>query len=272
MSGELDFVLLESLKQLLAKTRKLQARHGAIPEDFSETPLLTEEEFVAMLQTNPELALSTEPPAFKYSPGFNPLLFLAERISFLHPQRVRERQEKRMLAHRRLQRRSLHAILQWDNILILRVLVRARCAGVTIPLAFSTSSTSVCLIFAPLRVGKLVIAYSLKEDFEDKVLVSCDVKSLSMTKFVLNDLQVEAEYFIRVHIQDHDDDVSQIPYFYVQKSVQPLYNKRPCILAGGRWMIGLLQILMAALNPTVGNPSTLCLIGSPFEQSVAVSR
>ena len=272
LSGDLDHVLLESLKQLLAKTRKLQVKHGLIPGDVTETPLLTEDEFVAMLQTNPELALSTEPRTFKFSPGFNPLLYLSERISFLHPDRVNERREQRKLAQQRLQRRSLHAVVQLENMQILRVLAKARCAGVTLPLAFSTSSTSICLILSPLRLGKMVIAYALNEDFEDSVRVHLDVNSRSTIKYELKELRAEAEYFVRAHIQGIDEDLSQAPFFYVQRSVQPLCSKQPCILAGGRWMMGLLQFLTSTLNPTIGNPSTLCLIGSLYDQSVAVSR
>ena len=272
ISGALDHVLRESLKQLLVKTRKLQAKHGAIPGDITETPLLTEDEFVAMLRTNPELALSTEPPAFKYSPGFNPLLYLSERISFLHPERVRERRERRMLAQQRLQRRSIHAAAQLENIHIMKVLVRARCAGVTVPMAFSTSSTSICLILSPLRIGKIVVAYALKENFEDEIIISLEVNDLNTMKLMLNGLQAETEYLVRAHVQDSDDELSQAPFFSVQRSIQPLYNQQPCILAGGRWMMGFLKIFMSALSPIFGNPSTLCLVGSLFDQSVAVSR
>lgn len=271
-SHVLDTVLLESLKQLLLQTRKLQAKSGTIPEAYSETPLLTEMEFVDMLRSNPEEALSTDPPMFNYTPGFNPLLYLSERIAFLHPQRVNERREKRVQAQRRLALRCAHATVRWENFQVLRVLVRSRCAGAKIPLAFSVSSTCICLILSPLRLGRAVIAYSATSDFVETTYLDHDVKSLNAVKVMLNNLQPETSYFVRVHIQSPDEDVTDPPYFYVQKLITPIVSNRPCLMVGGRWMLGLLNLLMPALQPTVGNPSTLCVAGSIFSQAMAVTK
>lgn len=259
--SDLESVLRESLQLLLHQTRKLHVRNH-VENETTVSPLITENEYVEMLKTDPEKANNKNPPEFRYSHKFNALIFLANKIAFLHPQRVVERRRRKENAFAQLTRSALHASAQITNLHILRKLVRIKCAGLAINFIVSTSASTACMSVSSFGPGVSHIEYSEDPYFAIVRCVSSVHSDSFPMRIVLDDLKSDTKYYVRAYFNREDSNDTTSAYMLERSFVTPLSESASSVLVASRWLLPALHEFLTLLADEAAQVGQVCLLGA----------
>lgn len=261
LKGDLDSVVRKALILLLQKTQQ------QLPLECVTVPLITEREFIHLLDTDTSSAFSSEPPKFVYKPGFNALLFLADKIAFYHPQRVEERKERRAAAFCSLVKRSEHAHKQLLNLALLRKLVRSFSTGVVLNQIWSLSTTSLCINVTACKAGALSLEYATNEDFSEAVQTTHSLQGCLPSKITISGLTESTTYFLRWYLTIHSGTESEeaLQVFSALSVHTQSQSKELDFLMARTSVLRHLPSYLLQLQTVSTMPPHMAILGSLFE-------
>ena len=211
-------LLKRAMDGLLTEVRKQNILTSPYGRPEQPTPLLSLEQFLKTGGLSEPLNMDdndngTDEPIFSYEYGFDPLIYLADYLKFLHPENIKSMRDVRGQAIDFLRFRAAHAQVQMDGLRDLQELTRRLQSGILWGPFVSPSTL-------PSSSGMVVACKAVKDDGNDVIVeVAIDSAFVSVDrtwtqrvddatqvqKLVLNNLEPGRTYYLRCRLRSRDE-------------------------------------------------------------------
>ena len=210
-------LLKRAIDGLLTEVRKQNILAAPYGRPEQPTPLLSLEQFLKTGGLSEPLNMDgtngTDEPIFSYEYGFDPLIYLADYLKFLHPENIKNMRDVRGQAIDFLRFRAAHAQVQMDGLRDLQELTRRLQSGILWGPLVSPSTL-------PSSTGMVVACKAVKDDGSDVIVeVAQDSlfaqiertwtqrvdDALQVQKLVLDNLEPGRTYYLRCRLRSRSD-------------------------------------------------------------------
>ena len=210
-------LLKRAIDGLLTEVRKQNILTAPYGRPTQPTPLLSLEQFLKTGGLSEPLNMDngngTDEPIFSYEYGFDPLIYLADYLKFLHPGNIKNMRDEREKAIDFLRFRAAHAQVQMDGLRDLQKLTQRLQSGILWG-PFVAPST------LPSSTGMVVACKAVKDNGSDVIVEIAADSSFAQVdrtwtqrvddasqvqKLVLNNLEPDRTYYLRCRLRSKEE-------------------------------------------------------------------